>query len=293
MKAVLASILFFISSNLFAQTQQKFIVNFDYNKSFINAEAALRLDSFIRSAPIASINKINLFGHTDSIGNNEYNDKLSLSRVEAVKNYLASKGVTSVAFEIEKGYGKHNPVKNNETEASRYFNRRVEITVTRNNDYKDTSSQSKNPSKNPTAKDKLSDSSLTKKITDTSTKVGTNIILNNLNFVGGKHVLLPQSVPIVLELLKVLKDNPKIEIEIQGHVCCAIGAEDGLDIETGTYNLSENRARAVYEYLIDKGIAQSRLSYKGFAHQFPLVYPEDTEAKKTINRRVEIKILKK
>ena len=317
MKAVLASILFFISSNLLAQTEQKFIVNFDYNKSIINTEAASRLDSFIHSASLGSIKKVNLFGYCDSIGNNAYNDKLSMRRVRSVKNYLAAKGIPSKVFVTARGYGKHNPLNDNETEVSRAFNRRVELTITRNNVSRnnDSTSLSKNPGinnpppanknnpdnpvgkppigKNPPAKDHLSDSSLTKKITDSSTKVGSNIILKNLNFVGGKHLLLEASVPIVAELLKVLKDNPTLEIEIQGHVCCAMGVEDGLDIETGTYNLSENRARAVYEYLIDKGIAASRLSYKGFGHRYPLVYPEDTEAKKSMNRRVEIKILKK
>ena len=313
MKAVLASILFLISHNLIAQTDQKFTVNFDYNKSNINAEAASRLDSFLHSAPIGSIKKINLYGHCDSIGNNDYNDKLSLRRVRSVQNYLTSKGIHSKLFVTEKGFGKRNPLYDNGTETNRAFNRRVEITVSRSNTlrisdsaalphmpvHKDSSSGKHDPTlSNPVVKyarpkNSLADSSLTKNITDSSTVVGTNIILKNLNFVGGKHVLLEESIPILAELLKVLKDYPRLEIEIQGHVCCAYGVEDGLDIETHTYNLSINRARAVYEYLIDKGIAAGRLSYKGFGHQFPLVYPEDTEAKKTTNRRVEIKILKK
>ena len=135
--------------------------------------------------------------------------------------------------------------------------------------------------------------SITKQIADTSTKEGTHIILKNMNFIGGRHVLLPGSVPILEELLQVLKDNAKLEIEIQGHICCTPGSEDGIDIDYRTRNLSVMRAQAIYEYLIGHGIHKKRLSYHGFGHQYPLVYPEDTEEKRTTNRRVEIRIIKK
>lgn len=311
MKALIIPILSLLSFFSIAQNGQRFIVNFDYNKYNITDEAKKKLDSFIHSTPIASINRINLFGHCDSIGSFAYNDKLSQNRVKAVQHYLVSKGINKNIFRKETGFGKRDPLNENETEAGRSRNRRVELTIRRVGDTssdvdypaskkyrtdinifnKDNPSDKNNPANknNPNPDDK----SLAGKIKDTSTKVGSTIILKNLNFVGGKHTLLRESVPIVLELLDVLKKNPSLEIEIQGHVCCAFGTEDGLDLETNTYDLSVNRARAVYEYLIDNGIDKTRLSYQGFAHRFPLVYPEDTEDKKITNRRVEIKIIKK
>jgi len=90
-----------------------------------------------------------------------------------------------------------------------------------------------------------------------------------------------------------MAENPTLEIEIHGHICCMAGPEDGLDIDTKTEDLSVNRARAIYEYLIKNGIEPQRLKYKGFGHSRPLIYPEDTEERRTTNRRVEIKIVKK
>ncbi len=51
-------------------------------------------------------------------------------------------------------------------------------------------------------------------------KVGDKIRLENLNFIGGSDKLLPESEPVLEELLQVLTDNPKLKIQIQGHVCC-------------------------------------------------------------------------
>ena len=104
--------------------------------------------------------------------------------------------------------------------------------------------------------------------------------------------MMPESIPVLKELLQTMQQNPTLVIEIQGHICCEIGPQEGLDNETGTRNLSVNRARVVYEYLIRNGISPQRLSYRGLGHRFPL-FPDDTDEHKLLNRRVEIKIIKK
>jgi len=135
---------------------------------------------------------------------------------------------------------------------------------------------------------------LTEQIKDTSSTAGKNIILKNLNFYGGTHRVLPESMPVLQELLAVMKNNPSLEIAIEGHVCCTEGLGDGLDLETNTNNLSENRAKEIYNYLQRNGIASSRLRYQGLGHRFPLTASvETTEEEKTANRRVEIQILKR
>jgi outer membrane protein OmpA-like peptidoglycan-associated protein len=93
------------------------------------------------------------------------------------------------------------------------------------------------------------------------------------------------------ELVTTLQHYPKLEVEIQGHVCCTDDV-DGIDNSTGKRNLSEARAKAVYNYLIEHGIDKNRMQHKGFGHQFPITL-ERTEAERTRNRRVELKILKK
>ena len=86
-------------------------------------------------------------------------------------------------------------------------------------------------------------------------------------------------------------NNPALEIEIQGHICCQPGPGDGYDLETGTYDLSLQRAKTVFNYLAAHGVAPARMRYTGLGHQFPL-NTEQNEAEQQQNRRVEVKILK-
>jgi len=118
---------------------------------------------------------------------------------------------------------------------------------------------------------------------------GDEIIMDGLNFYPGSHRTLPEAKPILRKLLQTLQENPTLMIEIQGHVCCASKPnEDGLDDETGDFKLSWNRAQYVRDYLIQNGIAQERISYRGFAMTRPLIYPEKTIQDQIKNRRVEI-----
>jgi outer membrane protein OmpA-like peptidoglycan-associated protein len=120
---------------------------------------------------------------------------------------------------------------------------------------------------------------------------GDELIVEGLNFYPGSHRTLPEAKPILKKLLQILQDNPSLAVEIQGHVCCAAKPnEDGLDDETGDFKLSWNRAQYVRDYLIQNGIAESRITYRGFAMTRPLVYPEKTIQDQIKNRRVEILI---
>lgn len=121
--------------------------------------------------------------------------------------------------------------------------------------------------------------------------VGESLVLDGLNFQPGKHRILNEAKPVLKKLLTIMQENPSLKIEIQGHICCGKkGGEDGVDEETGKYNLSWTRAQFVYDYLIDHGIDPSRLSYKGYAMSLPLVYPEKTIQDQIKNRRVEVLI---
>jgi outer membrane protein OmpA-like peptidoglycan-associated protein len=132
------------------------------------------------------------------------------------------------------------------------------------------------------------------KLADSATKAGTNIILHNINFVGGMHQFLPESGPILIELLEAMQANPKLIIRVEGHICCQPDKGDGLDAETGINNLSEARAKAVMDYLLANGIESKRISYKGFGHSAPIYpFPEQSEEERIQNRRVEIKIISK
>lgn len=278
MKMLFIGFLFVTAIAGYSQQAEKFIVNFDFDRYAITPSAKQKLDSFLRSAPVASIETISLYGHCDSVGNNIYNDRLSLERVDAVKKYL-SRTIPKNVFENTKGYGKRQPLNNNAGEEERYLNRRVEVIV----------QKKELPAKNESPK---KEQPLLEKIKDTTTKAGTNIILKNMNFFGASHRLLPQSLPVLRELLQTLQQYPSLEIEIQGHVCCVDGPGEGYDNDTQSYTLSVNRARAIHDFLIENNISGHRISYNGFGHRYPL-FEEDTDEHRIQNRRVEIKIIKK
>ncbi|RYF85183.1 MAG: OmpA family protein, partial [Chitinophagaceae bacterium] len=133
---------------------------------------------------------------------------------------------------------------------------------------------------------------LARQITSDSVKEGSGIIMKNMNFHGGTHVLLPGSYPVLKELLSVMIAYPKLKIEIQGHVCCT-KLPDGQDNDLGTFDLSVQRAKAIFQYLVVNGIDASRLSYKGFGSSKKLYPDEINEQEQAANRRVEIKIIAK
>lgn len=114
-------------------------------------------------------------------------------------------------------------------------------------------------------------------------KIGDKITLENLNFIGGSAKLLEESKPILEELLKVMKDNPNLKIQVQGHICC---------YQDKWHQISSARAEFVYDYLKKNGIKKQRISYKDFGGSTPLYpMPEENDMQREKNRRVEIEII--
>lgn len=115
--------------------------------------------------------------------------------------------------------------------------------------------------------------------------VGESIMLNNVFFEQGRPVLKSQSFPELDRLVEIMQDNPTVKIELGGHTD-NVGNKDALK------TLSENRVKAVKEYLVSKGIHKDRITGKGYGGTVPVV-PNTSEANRQRNRRVEFKIVKK
>ena len=275
---VLAILLFALTLN--AQ-QQKLSVYFRFNNATLDSTERKKIDSILYLNK-TGMNTVDIFGYCDAIGNNTYNDSLAWERVNAVMQYFGTTTIAKGQVGKAEAYGKRKPANGNLTEEERLRNRRVDIFIT--NDPQTATTQTPVVPQQP---------SLEKIVSDTALKAGDNLVLKNLNFIGGRHMLVRESIPAAYELLEVMKKFTTLEIEIQGHICCAFGISDGLDIDTQTNNLSENRARSIYEFLVRNGIAASRLSYRGFGSSKPMYYPERTIAQMDANRRVEIKIIRK
>ncbi len=105
-------------------------------------------------------------------------------------------------------------------------------------------------------------------------------ILSDVNFDFNKWDLRPDAKQTLDRDIAILKENPQIKVEIQGHT-------DSVGPEEYNQVLSEKRAESVKNYLIEQGIASSRLTSKGYGETRPR-FPNDTEENRFRNRRVEM-----
>lgn len=114
-----------------APVEEKIVLNgirFDFDKSVIKPEFVPVLDEAVDILKKHADKKVEIQGHTDSIGTEAYNEKLGMRRADAVKMYLVDKGVTAENLTTE-SFGESNPVADNDTKEGRAMNRRVEFKV--------------------------------------------------------------------------------------------------------------------------------------------------------------------
>ncbi len=114
-------------------------------------------------------------------------------------------------------------------------------------------------------------------------KKGETMVLRNIFFETNEYQLKPESTQELERLIKMLKENPEVRIEISGHT-------DNTGNDAGNQRLSESRAKAVFDFLVGKNIDVSRLKYVGYGASKPIA-PNDTEDGRAQNRRTEIKII--
>ncbi|MFT4737063.1 MAG: outer membrane protein OmpA-like peptidoglycan-associated protein [Cyclobacteriaceae bacterium] len=110
---------------------------------------------------------------------------------------------------------------------------------------------------------------------------GRKAILHNIYFAFGTSGLGGANNEVLLELLKVLKDNPPMKIEIGGHT-------DNLGSRETNLWMSKNRAATVRKWLVQRGIDPARLIAKGYGESYPLASNDDEENGRELNRRIEI-----
>lgn len=113
-------------------------------------------------------------------------------------------------------------------------------------------------------------------------QAGRTEILNNIFFEHNRYELLPQSKSDLDQLVGFMMENKSVKIEIGGHT-------DNTGDHAYNQTLSENRAKAVYDYLISTGIAKEKLRYRGYGLSKPIA-DNDTEAGRQLNRRTDFKI---
>lgn len=128
----------------------------------------------------------------------------------------------------------------------------------------------------------IGDIAITKTQDTTAYAVGSVVVLENIFFEFDKSVLLPQSYVELHNLINLLNKHSDMKIELSGHT-------DNKGKDRYNMELSLNRAKAVYDYLILAGIDKKRLKYKGYGAKQPIA-DNKTEEGRAKNRRVEFKI---
>lgn len=263
----------------FSQTQ--FEVFFDFNKDFPNQSSLTKLNQWITSNKSAQVTKV--LGYCDSVDDSQYNKDLANRRIQSVLKLLKKDSIT-ISDKVElKPFGKDFKFSKNQKE-----NRKVTFFYHLKKEEKPAANKSAEEEElifsNASELVEIEKSTLAKKFE--KAKKGDLIRINNINFYFNSEKIMEQSEPLLLELLQILYDNPKLRIAIHGHICCN---PNGMDTK-----LSYRRAMVIFKYLVKFDIEMNRLSYKGFGSNDPIYkLPERNEAERKANRRVEILIVDK
>lgn len=233
--------------------QEKFDVFFEFDKAYPNSNSSKALDEWIKNNSSAEVYKME--GYCDTVDSKIYNLKLAERRIHSIENILKLNKI-KVVNKLERiPFGEDFDFSLNQDE-----NRKVHIFY-------------QIPITN----------SFSEKVK--KSKVGELLKLKGLNFYNMSDVILPDSRPILDELLQIMNNNPTLKIEIQGHICCK---------EVEVEDISIKRAKTVYNFLLSNGVMANRISYKGFASTRPIYpLPEKNEEERIANRRVEILIQQK
>ena len=190
-------------------------------------------------------------GHTDNVGTEEFNLKLSQRRAESVVNSLVDKFGIDRSRLSAKGYGMSQPIADNATEEGKQKNRRIEAVI---------------------------DCVLEKDFVPPPVKVCIPLMID---FDTDSAQIKPKYEAQIVRVADFMKEYPETTALVAGHTD---------DVGNSNYNmkLSQRRAESVMNYLITKfGIAKSRLSAEGYGDTRRLVYNTTAEGRKK-NRRVEV-----
>ncbi len=303
MKSFFAFLLFFAFANSYSQEQ--FSVFFDSNKFDLKKQEITKLNNWILAHKEVKI--IGVYGFCDEDGTNGFNDTLAKKRIDFVFNTFNGKVKMREDFKT-RSFGELHNISKIKAE-----NRKVTLFYILPKDFSheneiialsksnivpiapivpqipkpDPRLSIRYPEKlvfqNPdgTKSEIKLDTIFMKKVT--IAKTGEKLKLENLNFTLNTFAIVNESRGKLYELLYVMKSNPVLKIEIQGHLCC---------VAVDRVGLSTSRAKAIKGFLVANNIDKNRISYKGFGSDVPIFpLPEKTEKEAAANRRVEILII--
>ncbi len=263
-----------------------FKLYFDLDVANLNAATEKKIDLLIYNDKIINGSSVMVIGYADYLGTEGYNKNLSMRRAQNVKAYLVKYGIDAAYVKLCLGKGEVERTGHRDKDGYP-TDRRVDIVV--NNQTRGFATGHQHPDNRKKA-DTMQKGSVTSVDEIKRLKPGSTFLLKNVYFPPDRHIIKPESKETLEKLYIVLRDYPKLKISIEGHVCCIKDAIDAWDVDTYEQSLSVNRAKAIYNYLISRGIDSSRLRYAGFGRRRPVVADEQNERDAELNRRVEVRV---
>ncbi|WP_242083577.1 OmpA family protein [Aestuariivivens sediminis] len=238
-------------------------VYFETDKFTLIPTEENRLLLFISSLSDVDIESIAIFGFCDDVGAPSYNLILSKQRAEAIKAVFSNHEISESLITNVDGKGEILLKIVNEKDISkiRGLNRKVEIIINPKPPIIEKEEVIEEPAKETEA---------TAEVIKGEVKVGDKIRFENILFKTGYSTVTPESKKILQDIAESLVERKNIYFTIQGHVCCTQYSRDAVDRKTKKRNLSEARAKYVYDYLAKKGVDKKRMRYMGMRRKFPL-----------------------
>ena len=279
MKVLLFLFIIYSSSIGYTQTTSKQVsFYFDFGSWTLSESEQQKLNQFL-SNNSSDLIILSLEAHTDTVGSEQFNKELALKRCDTIKEALHHEILNENII-----FGKSVALKSTNYSPNEFRKVTVHYTfkeppveIIKTEKIIEKVEQIKPPKPIDTLSKMASsiDSFLNDSLSQTF-----NYDLSIL-FEGGTDNILKESAEELIELLTILKEKSSLRIIIHGHVCC------GSD-----QTLSENRARAVFNFLVSNQIDRSRLKYIGHSNTQPKYPEEKTEFQRQQNRRVSIEFLK-
>ncbi|WP_242092450.1 OmpA family protein [Aestuariivivens sediminicola] len=263
MTRLISTILILLCGLISAQHNITHDVYFETDEYTLIPTEENRLLLFISKLADVDIESIAIFGFCDDVGAPSYNLILSKQRAEAIKTIFSNHEISESLITHVDGKGEIllKIVNENDISKIRGLNRKVEIII--------------NPKppiieKEEVVEEPVKETQPTAEVIKGDIKVGDKIRFENILFKTGYSTVTTESKKILEDIAKSLVERTDIYFTIQGHVCCTQYSRDAVDRKTKKRNLSEARAKYVYDYLAKKGVNKKRMRHMGMRRKFPL-----------------------
>lgn len=288
--------------SLYGFSQNKLDVFFDFNKDVPNEASQIKIHQWVLDNKTAEITKV--LGYCDSVDDSNYNKELAMRRVNSMVEFFNKSNIKVSDKVALKAIGKDFKYSKNQSE-----NRKAEVFY---NLIKEKNANAKNAQTIPNGpfgrgrtKEVTTEETKEEDILEVAdkealveaeratleskfykAKKGDLVRINNINFYFNSERVMDESLPLLDELLDIMMNNPKLVIEIHGHICCNPNPNDT--------KLSYRRALVILKYLTKYGVNVDRLAFRGYGSNDPIYkVPERNEKERAANRRVEILIVNK